>query len=102
MNNKISNPKVEVPTTKEMNDLDYLTDVLETTKNMVNNYSLALNEVSNNTLYEIYKQIFDETSTIQRDLFDLMFQKGWYALEKAEEQKINEAQTKFSKQFEQL
>ncbi len=102
MNNKISNPKTEVPNTKEMNDLDYLSDVLEMTKNMVNNYSYALNEASNNTLYEAYLQIFEETSNIQRDLFDLMFQKGWYCLEKAEEQKIEETKTKFNKQLEQM
>lgn len=99
---KISNPKTEVPMTKEMNDLDYLTDALETTKNMVSNYSLALNEASNNTLYERVKQIFDETSIIQRDMFDLMFQKGWYALEEAEEQKVTEAFNKFINQYEQL
>lgn len=102
MNNKISNPKTEVPNIKEMNDLDYLSDVLEMTKNMVNNYSYVLNEASNNTLYEAYLQIFEETSNIQRDLFDLMFQKGWYCLEQAEEQKIEETKTKFNKQLEQL
>lgn len=102
MNNKMSNPKTEVPATREMNDLDYVSDVLETTKNMVNNYSYSLNEASNNALYEILLQIFEETSNIQRDLFDLMFQKGWYCLEKAEEQKIEETKTKFNKQLEQM
>ncbi len=102
MNNKICNPKTEVPTTKDMNDLDYITDVLETIKNMVHNYSLALNEASNNTLYEEYKNIFDETSTIQRDLFDLMFQKGWYCLEEADNQKITESLNKYNNQLDQL
>ena len=41
-NNKISNPKTEVPSTTEMNDLNYITDILESVKNMVNNYSYAL------------------------------------------------------------
>ncbi len=99
---KIANPKEEVPTTKEMNDLDYLTDVLETTKNLVSNYSIALNEASNNTLYETFKQIFDDTSIIQRDMFDLMFQKGWYSLEEAEVQKKMEAYNKYSSQADQL
>ena len=99
---KICNPKVEMPQTTAMNDLDYLTDILETTKNMVSNYSLALNEVSNNTLYGAYKQIFDETSMLQRDMFDLMFQKGWYCLEQAEATKIKEAQTKAQQKSSQL
>lgn len=102
MNNKISNPKVEVSNTKEMNDLDYLNDVLESTKNLVCNYSTTLNEASNNAFYEKLKEIFNETSIIQRDLFNLMFQKGWYALEKADNEKITEAFNKYSQEIEQI
>lgn len=99
---KICNEKVSVPATYEMNDLDMLTDVLETIKNMVNNYSYSLNEASNEFLYNNYSQIFNEVSVMQRELFELMFQKGWYCLEEAEEQKINESYTKYSNQMSQL
>ena len=99
---KICNEKVPVEISKEMNDIDFLTDVLETIKNMVNNYSYALNEVSNQELYNIYQTIFIETSLIQRELFELMFQKGWYCLEEAPQTKIDESYTKFSNQMSQL
>lgn len=92
--NKVCNPKVEVPATKEMNDENYINDVLESLKNMVNNYSYALNEASNRTLYNVIKKIFDETSNLQRLFFDYSFQRGWYCLEKAEQQKITEANQK--------
>ncbi len=101
-NNKISNPKTEVPTTIEMNDLNYLTDILESVKNMVNNYSYALNEASNESLYNRLKAIFDAETECQRHLFELMFKKGWYCLEKAEEQKITQAYNKAQGQVSEL
>ena len=62
--NKVTNPKVEVPKTTDMNDENYLNDLLESLKNMVNNYSYALNEASNRPLYDVIKTIFDETSNL--------------------------------------
>lgn len=99
---KINNEKTQVEETKEMNDLDYLSDILESTKNMVKNYSCALTEASNMTLYKIIYKVFDETSLIQRKLFNLMFEKGWYTLETAPKQATIKSYDKFSKQMEQL
>ena len=82
--------KVEVPTGIEMNDKDYLTTVLELEKNLSNNYSWALNEASNDYLYEDYFGMFEDTKDMSREIFNLLFQKGWYSLEKAEEDKIDE------------
>lgn len=102
MDNKVSNPKTEVPTTKQMNDKDYLSCILEAEKNIVNNYSYALNEASNDSLYEKIKQIANEASITQRNLFNLMFEKGWYSLEKAEENKINQKHSEYIDQLNQL
>ncbi len=99
---KINNEKTEVEETKELNDRDYLADVLESTKNMVKNYSCVLTEASNKTLYKIFTKIFNETSLIQRQLFNLMFEKGWYTLETAPKQATTKSYDKFSKQMEQL
>ena len=49
---KIENKKKEVSKGKEMNDKDILNDILEYEKNMSNNYSIALNEMSNKVLYK--------------------------------------------------
>lgn len=100
--NKVTNPKVEVPQTKDMNDENYLNDLLESLKNMVNNYSYALNEASNRTLYDVIKTIFDETSNLQRLFFDYAFQRGWYCLERAEQQKLNEASGKCSPKVNEM
>jgi len=87
-NNKVQNPEQAVPKNQDMNDCDYLNDILTTEKNMSNNYSIALNEVSNDQLYNELFKIFSESKQCARDLFNLSFKKGWYKLEKAEAQKI--------------
>jgi len=100
--NKVANIKTEIPTGIEMNDKDYLSSVLELEKNMSNNYSIALNEASNDYLYEDYFEFFEDTKDASRDLYDLMFKNGWYTLEKAETQKINQKYQMLNQEFSDL
>ena len=88
-NNKISNPKTEVPTGIALNDKDYVNCLLSSLKEMVKNYSYALTEASNENLYNSYKSMFDNYISLQREVYELMFRKGWYSLEKADNQKIS-------------
>ena len=90
MNNKIQNPKIELDSSIEMNDENYLNDILETEKNMSVNFTYALNEASNETLFNEIYEIFKQIKEAQRNLFELSFRKGFYTLEKAETNKINE------------
>ena len=87
--NKISNPKTEVPTGIALNDKDYVNCLLSSLKEMVKNYSYALTEASNENLYNSYKSMFDNYISLQREVYELMFRKGWYSLEKADNQKIS-------------
>ena len=89
-NNEIKNPKMEVPTGIEMNDCDYLNSVLELEKNMSNNYSIALDEASNDYLYEDYFTMLEDTKDVAREAYNLAFEYGWYTLEEAEEQKVSD------------
>lgn len=88
-NNEICNPKTEVPKGTSINDKDYMNSLLSSLKEMVKNYAVALTEASNEILYNEYKTMFDEYSNLQRDVYELMFRKGWYTLEKAEQQKLD-------------
>jgi len=88
-NNQISNPKTEVPKGTKINDKDYMNSLLSCLKEMVKNYATVLTEVSNETLYNEYKKMFDEYSNLQREVYELMFKKGWYTLEKVEQQKLD-------------
>ncbi len=102
MNNKISNPKTEVPQTTELNDCDYLNEVLECEKNMSVNMATALNETSNDTLYNELFPIFKEIKDMQRELFILSFKKGWYSLEKAEALKVSQKISELNQKMNEL
>ncbi len=102
VNNKISNPKTEVPETKEMNDKDYITTVLTIEKAMVKDYAVALTEASNNDLYEDYCDMFNDVSDLQREIYNLMFKKGWYCLEQSDQNKITQKLNMIEQEFQQL
>lgn len=102
MNNKISNPKTEVPNTPEMNDKDYITTMLSIEKQMVKDFAVALTEASNTDLYNDYYDMFDEVSNMQRQIYNLMFKKGWYSLEKAEESEITQKLNMLEQELPQL
>lgn len=102
MNNKICNPETQINKTLEMNDCDYLNNILEMEKNMSNNLSISLNEASNNYLFNILYDMFDEIKETARQAFDLMFKNGWYTLEKENEQKISEKQQQLNEKINEL
>lgn len=91
----IQNPESPVQKTPQMNDRDYINDLLATEKYMTDSYSTALNEASNQQLYQDLLTIFTETQNMQRELYGLMFQKGWYKLEAAEQQKLQQSFQQF-------
>ena len=88
-NNEIKNVKVDVPTGISLNDKDYLNSLLSSLKEMSKNYTLSLTEASNETLYNEYKLMFNDYISMQRAVYELMFRKGWYVLEKSDSNKIN-------------
>lgn len=102
MNNKISNEKVPVEGGIELNDKDYINSVLSTLKELVKNYAVSLTETSNETLYSKYKTMFDEYSSLQREVYEIMFRFGWYELEKSDNNKINEKYNMLNQEFTKL
>ena len=100
--NQICNPKTEVPTSIIMNDCDYITAQLACEKDMSINMCYALNEASNETLYQKIYPIFEEEKQMQRYLYELMFRKGWYILEKAETQKITQKVNQTEQKLQEL
>lgn len=101
-NNQICNPKVEVPTGLNLNDKDYINSLLSTLKEMTKNYAIALTEASNEYLYREYQDMFDTYSLLQRDVYELMFRKGWYCLEKADSNKVSNKYQMLSQEFTEL
>lgn len=93
---KVQNPETQIEKTPNLNDRDILNDLLATEKYMTDGYSTALNEASNQALYDNIFQIFTETQNQHRHLFNLMFKHGWYSLDRAEQQQINQAVNQFT------
>ena len=102
MNNQITNPKVDVPTGISCNDKDYLNSLLSCLKEMSKNYVMAMTEGSNEKLYSQYKQVFLTLIDLQREVYELMFRKGWYSLEKADTQKVGQKLQMLSQEYQDL
>ena len=101
-NSQIKNPQIEVPNGINLNDKDYINSLLSDIKEMEKNLTIALTEASNEMLYQTYKKMFDNYALLQREIFELMFRKGWYILEKAESQKISNKYQLLTQEFNNL
>lgn len=99
---KVNNKKKQINNPEEFNDLDILQDLLNDEKNISNNLSIALNEMSNASLYDQVFEFLQDTKDDARILFDLMFKKGWYTLETATKTKIEEEKTKIEQKLQEL
>ncbi|WP_449620918.1 spore coat protein [Robertmurraya sp. Marseille-Q9965] len=86
-------PKVKTP---EMNDRDFINDGLATCKYLTDSLNIAVREASHEQLYKDLLQMLEETHDSARHLFNVMFQNGWYKLEAAEQQKIDQAYQQFN------
>lgn len=86
----------------EMKDRDYLATILEIEKNMSNNYSIAMNEASNDDLYEDFFDMFTSIKDTARDIFDLMNHYGWDSLEPVEEAKLEKKKQDLEQKLQQL
>ena len=86
--NKICNPKTEVPKGLELNDKDYVESILTVCKDLEKNLVIAMSESIHESLYETIYEMFNEIANLQREIYELWFRKGWFTLEKVENQKI--------------
>lgn len=98
-NNAIKNPKpANEPTVKgpQMNDRDYLNDILATEKYLTDSFNVAAREASHDALHRDVMTVLTETHQATRDVYNLMFQFGWYTLEAEQQQKVEQTQQQFS------
>lgn len=100
--NKIQNPESPVDKSPQMNDRDFINDMLATEKYLCNSYSVALHEMSNQDLFEDIFSVSKENQEMQRHLYNVMFEKGWYGLEKAQSDALSQSYQQFSGYKNQL
>lgn len=101
-NQQITNPKVEMPKGMALNDKDHIGGILSELKCMEKNYTVALTEASNETLYQSYKTMFNSIAALQREVYELMFRYGWYPMEKAETNKIAQTSQMLTQEWNDL
>lgn len=99
MNNQVCNQKVEVPSGIALNDKDYMNCVLSTLKELEKNLATTLTECSCEELYQQYFNLFSSIAKLQREAYEILFRKGWYILEKADQNKIDQKLQLLSKEF---
>lgn len=99
MHMTIANPQSgQLPQVKgpEMNDRDFLNDALSTCKYLTDAFNTAVREASHDQLYTDMMQILSETHQSAREMYNLMFQKGWYKYEAEDQQKLQQTHQQFS------
>lgn len=102
MNKEISNTMIEVEEGIELNDKDYISDMLTTLKAIVKDYTVALTEASNEELFSKYKEMYDKLLNLQRETFETMFRCGFYKLEEIDATKITEKCQTLSQEKEKI
>lgn len=99
---KVQNPETAVPKNEQMSERDFINDILTTEKYMTDAYSTAMNEASCQNIYQDISSIFNETQDCQRNLYNQMFKNGWYSIEAADQQKMQQTYQQFSGYTNQL
>lgn len=102
MANKVCCEETKVAETKEMNERDYLIDILSSEKDITKNMCTALTEASNMKLHAELLEIFDVVEEIQAETYELAWNYGWYALEEAEKTKISQKEKELQKKLNEL
>lgn len=83
------------PAQGQFNAKEMMNDALSTQKHLTETYNTWANECVSPTLKNEFMSILEEEHQIQHDLFKDMQQRGWYQVEQADTNKVNQAKQKF-------
>lgn len=100
--NTIQKPEVKMPNTPEINDRDIANEVLFTEKSLANSYNTFITETSNDTLYKRIFELHKDVVQAHRNVYNLMFEKGWYKLDLEERQTLDTTYSQFENYKSQL
>ena len=91
-----------LPNENAFNDYDKIDDVLLSLKSLLSDYTTFIIECSHLELQKKLIEIQKETYCSQREVFDLMYSKGWYKLEKQTPEKVQKIYQEYSGKETQL
>lgn len=101
-NSKVCCDEVKVEATLDLNDRDYLNDILYNEKSLLSNTATALTEASHEELQEDIFEILSIIDSIQAETYEMAWNYGWYVLEEAEKTKINQKAKELQKKLDEL
>jgi spore coat protein CotF len=78
-----------------VNDRDRMQDLLAQEKYLTAGYNVSAIEASHDELHQVLMQNLNDCHQLQRQVFNLMFKKGWYKLPVADAQSAAHAQSQF-------
>lgn len=79
-----------------MSDRDLLEDVLLIIKGAADLYLHGTIESSTLNVHSTFKEILNDTLCMQNEVYNTMAQKGWYQVQQAEQQQIEQLKQKFA------
>lgn len=94
--NKIQNPQPAQPKGPQMNDRDMINDTLSDLKHLTGNLNIFSLEASHQALHRDVMNMLIETHSQTRDIYNLMFKKGFYGLEAEQPQKLQQTRQQFT------
>ena len=77
-------------------DKDRMMDALSSQKFLSGIYNESLNEAYHTPVKNCFSGLLEDVHRIQEELFSLMNERGWYPVEDAEAQKVEQARLKFA------
>lgn len=81
-----------------MKDQEVMTDLMLSEKKMSANYDTYASECVNTKLRDTFVELLAQSHETQTNLFMTAQQKGWYQVEQAPAQKVDQARQKFTNQ----
>lgn len=83
---------------QSLDDKTMMDDSLHSENQITANYDLTANECATPNIKTEILNILNEEHQIQGEIFNEMQSRGWYAVEAAEQQKVDKAKQKFQSQ----
>lgn len=81
---------------QNMSDREYMDDILLTSKTLSAMYHYAVQESSTNDVHTNFKNILNDSLDMQHRIFSQMEQKGWYNMQPAPQNEVDQVKQKFT------
>ncbi len=87
---------------QKLTDQDIAQCLLKDEKFLCNMINSSILEASNESLRRDWQNCLQNSYRIQKQIFDIMSQKGWYTPAKADTQQISQTQNQYSQNLMQM